>query len=533
MNSLDSYKNQVYNLGSPSPNPCNSPFENHPQAVEAFDFSDKSDIPTKSKTRKRTSSKTSKLPRTSATKRKLESKDIPDSPPKKVKMISEEKFLEYMNKVDEKAAENKKETLELFNKGLTKFENRLQDLATSTDESITNGLSRFDKRLDGLASKLDKFIVDTSETNDEVKNEFVAIKEQVSGLQSSVDDQRIKFESKLVELEGNFGKLSESVISASSLNTLEIKEALVPVIKEEVIAEVKKDVKAEILPPVIATWNAIQAQKVWEHEHSLLVFGVQSAKPPMETAADVLTKDLKISEANMLKISVKKASKLGKDEGNKTPPLLITFGHPSERNLVLSHSKNLQGSKINLKKSVPKNYKEAYKRFDDQSFKLRNMPGLNYQVQIVFDGHFLLLRTKLRDTTENKYHYTTYWKFEPPMEAETDQKSSIKTPVGTKASPPPESSVMSKANSSVFMSVKGMSEDMTQDKFKQEFMSYLKAEHRTLVTDFTKKKKGLAIIFFDTWESASMVVNTYKDRFMDHIVSFSLFCPKNPDAMTQ
>ena len=77
-------------------------------------------------------------------------------------MISEERFLEYMNKVDEKAAESKKETYEYFDKGFEKFENRLDDLATNTDDNITKGLSKFESRLDGLANKLDKFMSDTS-----------------------------------------------------------------------------------------------------------------------------------------------------------------------------------------------------------------------------------------------------------------------------------------------------------------------------------------------------------------------------------
>ena len=84
----------------------------------------------------------------------------------------------------------------------------------------------------------------------------------------------------LVEIEGNFVKLSESVISASNINPKEMMEALVPMVKDEVIATVKKEVKDEVLPPVKATWNAIQAQKVFEHEHSMLVLGLQTDKPP-------------------------------------------------------------------------------------------------------------------------------------------------------------------------------------------------------------------------------------------------------------
>ena len=533
MNSLDNYKDQVYNIGSPSPNPSKSPLKNLPKTVEKeFDFSEEVVPNTSTVKPKRKNSKTKlpKVPGSSAAKRKLDREDnLGDSPPKRVKMMTPEMFEDYLKKVDEKNEKSKKESEEFFSKSLAKFESRFDDLAKDTDESITKGLSKFDRRLDGLASKLDKVIVDNAEASEQVKTEITGMKEQVSGLQASVDDQRVKFENKLVELEGNFDKLSESVISASNINTKEIMETLVPLVKDEVIATVKKEVKDEVLPPVKATWNAIQAQKVFEHEHSMLVLGLQADKPPMEAAENLLRNDLKVSNENMFKISVKKAIRLGKAEGNKIPPLLVTFGHPSERNLVLGHSKNLKGTRVSLKKSVPDNYREAFKRFEDQSFKLRNMPGLEYQAQIVFDGHLMLLRTKCKDTVDNKYHYTTYSKFEPPMETDTDKKSNIKTPSGTKTSPIPDSSVLSKANASLYMSVKGMKDDITEENFKKELLAYLKEEHRNFVVDFTKKKSGLAIIFCNSWESANTIATTYTNKFMNNSVSFTLFCAQNPD----
>ena len=304
-------------------------------------------------------------------------------------------------------------------------------------------------------------------------------------------------------------------------------------VKEEVIETVKKEVKADILPPVKATWNAIQAQKVWEHEHSMLVLGFDSVKSPMEAAGELLKDELAISDENLLKISVKKAIKLGKNDANKVVPFLITFGHPSERNLVLNHSKNLKNKKISLKKSVPDNYRDEFKKFEETSFKLRNMPGLDYQVQIVFDGHMMLLRTKLKDTTDTKYHFTTYKSYEPPMEASSNLKSNIKIPKGSKASPVPDPSVMSKANSSIFMTVKGMVNDITEDTFKRELMNYLQEEHRPMITDFKLKKKGLAILYCDSWASARVIATSYKDQFMNCNMSLSMFCTDNPDAMQQ
>ena len=185
----------------------------------------------------------------------------------------------------------------------------------------------------------------------------------------------------------------------------------------------------------------------------------------MEATNDFMKKDLKISDENLRTITVKKAMRLGKAEADKIQPVLVTFSHPSERNLVMFHSKNLRNNRISMKKSVPKQYREEFRKFEDQSFKLRNMPDLSYQTQIVFDGHIMLLRYKLRDTPEDKYHFMTYWQYEPPMVIESGPSSSLRIPPGTKASPPPSADVVAKANSSFFFSVRGLNEDITEDTF--------------------------------------------------------------------
>ena len=78
-----------------------------------------------------------------------------------------------------------------------------------------------------------------------------------------------------------------------------------------------------------------------EHEHYLMFFGFGSNKTPLEATGGILKKKITISAENLLKVSFKKAIRLGNNEVNQIPPLLITFRHPNERNLVISHSKDL------------------------------------------------------------------------------------------------------------------------------------------------------------------------------------------------
>ena len=340
-------------------------------------------------------------------------------------MMSEKRFLEYMNKVDEKTAETKRDTETLIVSTLKKFEIRVDDLVRHTDDSINKGLEKFQVRVDGLATKIYKVIKDNAEHKEVVTKEFVNIMEQVNSLQTMVTEQQTKYENKIGELEHNIAQLSDSVSSASPLDVQKMKDSLAPIINDQVSAAIKVKTD-EILPSLKSTWNCLLAQKVWEHEHSVIVFGCNTNKPLLETANELLRINLQVNDENVQKISIKKVIRLGKLETGKTPPLLVTLGHPSKRNLILSHSKNLRNSSISLRKYVPKIYHEEYKKFEDKAFKLRNMPGLNYQTQIVFDGHFMLLRTKLPDTVDDKYHYTTYWQFEPPMGLEPSQVTSLK-----------------------------------------------------------------------------------------------------------
>ena len=532
MNTLDNYKDQVYNIGSPTPSPCRSPLKGLPVSNEfenSYEFNDLSDT-NKTKKATKSSSKIPKISNTSSTKRKLNSQESPHSPPKRAKMMSAEQFQEYIRQADARVELYKKETESYFDKTVQKFEQRVDNLAKESDLNIAKPISNFDGRLNGFAEKMEKVFEKTQLAQENIRKEFSAVTEQVSGLKTSLDNTNKKFEDKFAEIEGNLGRIAETVVSANPLNAEEIKEALGPVVKEEVIAVVKRESEKEIMPSVRATWNAIQAQKVLEHEHSLLVFGYESNKTPLEATGEILKKELKISEENLLKVSVKKAVRLGNNEGNKVPPLLITFGHPSERNLVMSHSKNLRNPRISLKKSVPKIYQEEFKRFENQAFKLRNMPGLEYQTQIIFDGHLMLLRRKLMDTLDMKYHYTTYWQYEPPMSSEAVQTTTLKTPQGTVATPPPNPDLLAKANTALFAAVKGMVDDITEDTFKREFLSFLKEEHRTRLVDFKKQKKNLAVAYFDTWDTANLIATTYTDKFMNHIITLTAFSDTNQNS---
>ena len=65
----------------------------------------------------------------------------------------------------------------------------------------------------------------------------------------------------------------------------------------------------------------------------------------------------------------------------------------------------------------------------------------------------------------------------------------MKVPPGSKATPPPEASVTSKANVAVFMTLKGMTEKQTADTIKNNLKEYLKEEHKELLEDVKVTKR--------------------------------------------
>ena len=140
---------------------------------------------------------------------------------------------------------------------------------------------------------------------------------------------------------------------------------------------------------------------------------------------------------------------------------------------------------------------------------------------------------KTRDSGNEKFHYIVHSSWKPPMENCSEEKSSMKTPVGSKATPALDPTVVNKVNASIFMTIKGMTAQNTEETFKNKLQEYLKEEHKNLVTDVkkAKKRKDLIILYCTDWESSNTIASSYTSKFMNHEVSFSLFSKTNPDAM--
>ena len=198
----------------------------------------------------------------------------------------------------------------------------------------------------------------------------------------------------------------------------------------------------------------------------------------------------------------------------------MTFSSPQDPNIVLSFSRNLKNSKISIEKHVPKIYQAEYKKFKSMAAKLRLLPEMNYQTQITFDSHLMLLRYKSRDTHNQKYQYITYSEYYPPMnQASSGLKSSLHIPPGTVPTPVISPAAASKAKSSFFMT--GMTTERTEETFVRQFTEYMKEEDKTSITEIKLVKKNTAVIYCKSWEDCKRIVEKMRDsKFENEKVIF-------------
>jgi hypothetical protein len=524
MNSLESYKNQCYNVGSPSPNPIKSPLVKFPRKLDLdSEFEFPAPLKPNPKTVKSKTKVCSKIPTLpTPRKRRAASQESSTSSPKKPRIMNHDEMSKMFSEQFEK---QRLENQENFARHRKENQEDMDKTVKAAVETAVASLN-INSRMDGFSNKLDAISATNNETNIVVQQQMSGFQDQIRTLQSSVDDNRIKLETELVTLKGQFNLVQENAMTGIT-NKEDIEDIVIPMV-ESLVPKVSTEVKRDILSPVKATWNAIQAEKVHEHDHSIVVFGYKVDGNTMEAAGKLLKDELKVSEDDMLKISIKQAYRLGKGANNKAPPFLIKFGHPSERNMVLSYTKNLKGKKIKVERDVPKNYQEQHKVFKDLSWKLKTMPDFEFQTQIVFDGHLMVLRYRTRDTSE-KYHWTIHSSWEPPMDSKATEKTSFKTPAGSKASPAPDPNAIAKANAAIFMTIKDLTEQHTGETVKDKLDDYLKAEHKVLVREVkVTKRPDLYIVYCDSWTSAKTISTTYKAKLIDHEVSFSLFAQKDP-----
>ena len=474
MYSLNSYKEQVYNLGSPQPSPSRSPLKSPPKTEQSedFEFSSPAIIapttPSRNLKRKCVVSKQS-------------------NSPKKPKMMTPQQIQEMFS-------------------GLQ-----------STISNLSEKMENFSKKLDAQDSK-----------QETVNQNVNALNATFADFKESIDNNNKVLENKMNLMEGEFVKLQDKVETCVAKATEEVKDVVIPMIRDEIAPSLKSEVKKEVLKAVDGSWKAQLAEIVKEHDKSAIVFGLTVSKDAFEDSVNFLENHLKLDKKSVDSILLTNSTRLGKGSLNKPPPLLMTFSNLFDRNLVLSFSKNLKNTKLSIEKHVPKIYQTEYKKFKNIAAKLRLLPDMNYQTQITFDAHMMLLRYKARDTQTQKFQYITHTEFYPPLEqASSELKSSLFIPPGTVPTPVISPAIAQKANNSFVVS--GMNTERTEETFVRQFTAYVKPEDRESLVEIKLVRKNTAVIYCKSWEDCKRIIDKCKDtKFENEKIYFSLFSDEKP-----
>ena len=277
-------------------------------------------------------------------------------------------------------------------------------------------------------------------------------------------------------------------------------------------------------------WKANLAKDVFLHDHGLVIHGLKlegkDDKARIDNMKHFFKNEMKAENELLGKIRIKEVTRLGPDSDSKPPPVLVKFGHPTERNSILPLSKNLRRG-LSLDKFVPKMYLQKHKEFKRHAWKLKSM--FNMQTQVVFDAHNLVVRYKKRDDGANKYNWVIAKEFYPQPEdsltlsrTETRDPSKLDTPII-------DMSCNSACNRSVI--VTGIPDTITNINAELEFRKYIDSKDEQLIQTVDFKSKGTVIVTCTDWTACKHISDFYQDiKMSEKKLTFTLFSENDPSA---
>ena len=466
--SLQSYKNQVYNPGSPNPNPNRSPLKSLP--------------------------KTQNFPYTSSVN--------PENPLKitlstcKRKRISSSSSPETPSSLAKKPKMNKEEVKELTEDLLARFIAAQDKSSKELKEAQENATKELKVEIGTVQGKIEQL----SEKQEKTSNEIKKDREET--------DARFKtLEAQVASLE------TRQHASHSNVD----KDSIQAVVQDYV------DNSSD------NSWKANLAQEVFNHDHGLVVHGirVEGTDDATKKAAAIkfIREELKASEDTLSKVKIKEVIRLGTDTGaGKPPPVLIKFGHPTERNLLLPLSRNLRRG-VDIDKNIPKSYQSKHKEFKRLAWKLKTIHDV--KTQVIFDSFNLILRYKKPDDGITKYNWIIEREFYPkPSDIVSVQNRATARDPNKLDSPVIDTSSVAECHRTII--VTGVCESIDQTNVVSHFMTYFK-DNQSHIERVTLKSKGTVVVTCPCWTSCKMITDTYeKVKLFNKDLVFTLFSETDP-----
>ena len=470
---LSAYKSQVYNPGSANPNPEILPFKSFPKSPQ-FDLA--------------SVDPNNPLKIVLSTKRKRKSVAEVDSSPvcsKKIKMMSTEQC-------------------ETFFEGLSK---RFTDAQDSANLRFNNAQEKVNNKMTDELSNIHNQLTKINDSQIKAAKDTLEFKE-------TTDDRIKSLEDNLVHLKTSLSKSGQANVHPEALENA---------------------VKHYVDNSSVASWKANLAKDVFEHEHGIVIHGLRLTGAndlAKRDAIKAFLKDkMKASDDLINKIRIKEVARLGADnEVGKPPPVLVRFGHPTERNQLLPLSRNLKRDEgISVDKNIPKMYQQKYKDFKRLGWKMNLLHDV--KTQVIFDGYNLILRYKKSDEPATQFNYVIEKEWFPqPGDAEAVMNRAPARDPNKHDTPAIDTSKQAACNKSIIIT--GVPESINSSNFKKEFLTYLKSRDHEAIVEISLKNKGTIVVTCKEWADCKRISDTYKtEKLLDKEIFFTLFSDVDPIAL--
>ena len=230
----------------------------------------------------------------------------------------------------------------------------------------------------------------------------------------------------------------------------------------------------------------------------------------------------------MNKIRIKEVIRLGtQTSSDKHPPILVRFGHPTERNQMLPQSRNLPRG-ITVDKFVPKLYLKKHKEFKKLAWKLKTVHD-DIHTQVIFDSYNLVLRYKKKDEGANQYNYIIEKEFHPkPEDSNILSRPEARDP-NKKDTPTIDISKQARCNRSIIVS--RVPETIDDSNATKDIIGHLDNRDHHHLMEVQFKSKGTVVLVCKDWASCKLIFDKYaKTRIQDKEVLFTMFSENEPST---
>ena len=471
--SLFSYIKQVYNPGSPNPNPCSDPLKSFSTESSPYNAIVNSENPLKITL--------------SAIKRKRASEsDLFFSPPSSPPI----KRVRKMNK--EEIDTMTESLLQRFISAQDKSSQEIKDSQDNLKHVLQEEMVTVRGKIDTLAKQQEVAADVAKKDKEETDTRLNTMEKQITTLMNQQPSQNAQVD------QGSLESAVKNYVDHSS----------------------------------DSSWKANLAQEVFNHDHGIVVHGYRfigsDDNAKKNSVIKFLKEELKASKDMLARVKVREVVRLGADDGTgKAPPVLIKFSHPTERNLLLPLSRNLR-KEISIDKNIPKKYQAKHKEFKKLAWKLKTVH--NVKSQVIFDSFNLVLRYKKHDDGVTKYNWIIEKEYHPkPGDVVTTQNRAEARDPNKHDSPAIDTSSTAECNKTII--VTKVCDTIDRTNASMEFMTYFATiDHIHLVkVDF--KSKGTVVITCRDWAGCKVISDTYeKVKFLNKDIVFTLFSETDPSA---